>query len=279
MSGELNLSDFKTYGKAHRIFVQSLLSAGGMLTSNEFSKLFNLSLQRSNIALPSKRHNSEAMKAFLKETNRKLEEKCDLKIQKGRDEHFNGAPKLVLISTIDRSNALAHLTPHELEYLMILVDHVLRQRQKSLSHNAALNKCSQVSSKKMNLSEAEIVIQKLKRQKWLTGIEDSKLSISLKFVLEMESYLKETYEEFLDNCKKCNKIIFRRARQCPKCASNHHPHCYEDIKGAKGCSKCKAILPEEPDFLELAPPKPPRINQRKRRQSGTEKELTSDESN
>lgn len=246
-----DLSVFKEYGDPHRLFVQGMMSHG-VVDNKEFVKLFNLCLQRCKIEKPNDSKLLNLAKAdFLKAINVKLEDKCDLKIVKSPDENYShGIPLLILINLKDRSadsdkltiKCMTSLAPHELDYLKILVEKIMDNPSKELAQNTALNKCNEVASKKISISEAEAILSKLKRQKWLSEV-DGAIRLSVRFIFEMEPYLREMFPDQVGNCSFCTRFVVR-AIQCSRCDTLHHAYCVkkDQVDGKCFNKECKAPL-------------------------------------
>lgn len=268
-----NLSVFKEYGDPHRLFVQAMMSAG-VVESKEFTRLFNLCLQRCKIEKPTDpKILIQAKSDFLKTINAKLEDKCDLKIARSPDENqISGAALLMLINLKDRSNdsdkltikSMISLAPHELEYLKVLVEKIMESSGKELAQNTALNKCNQVTSKRISISEAEAILSKLKKQKWLSEI-DAKIRLSVRLIFEMEPYLKEMFPDQVGTCVFCTKTVIR-AIHCSECDAAHHAYCVKKPQVEGKCFKCKTNLPRSamPKAAQVVPtqrPQSPSQNQ------------------
>jgi len=244
----------KNYGKPHRMFVQAMLTRG-IISSTDLKALFELICKRCDIVLPAE--TKDVTKAFYFEINKKINEKCNLKLVKVFDEANKGKNSfLLLVNKTDRSKDDNKLTikdqatfaPHEMEYLKLIVDNVMENPLREVTSTRALSISKDVNknNKKIPAQEAEVILQKFKDHKWLADCKDSgAILLSTRFISEMEPYLREIYTDLVGNCTKCGKIVVRGI-DCSneECECQYHIYCAHDPTVKYKCGKCKSELPD-----------------------------------
>lgn len=283
---------FQTYGTPHRMFVQAMLTRG-IISSSELSKLFELICKRCDIESP---NNKKYQQDFYQTINNKLSEKANLKLIKVMDEAVRAKTSfLLLVNKTDRSKDDNKLTikdqaifqSHEMEYLKLIVDHIMKDPAHEVAATRALSISNWVSknTKKIQTQEAEVILQKFKDHKWLTETKDSgAIILSTRFIYEMEPYLREVYPDDVGKCAKCGKVVIRGVN-CPNedCDCRYHMYCAVILKKTKDedgkiitetikepCVKCKTLLPdrfETSSRLVMASSR-----KRRREESGSESE-------
>lgn len=245
---------FETYGDPHRMFVQSMMNRC-IITATEFNQLFEMICKNCNIHLDNY-NKSTYQKTLIMTCNTVLDNKCNMKIIKvGDEEYAKIISSLILVNRTDRSKDTTKLTirdqvtfaPHELEFLKLILDEIMENPMRQIKSTKALNLCKNLdkSIKKIQPHEAEMILQKLKSNKWL--VENSGILIlSTRFIYEMEPFLREVYVDYINNCSLCRKIVIR-CIVCPNedCDSKYHMYCAKGVdKCNSRCKNCKTPLPD-----------------------------------
>ncbi len=131
-----------------------------------------------------------------------------------------------LVTTTDRSGgssrlsktAMAEFMAHEVEFLKVVADAIVTSGdEREMSSIDALNMCRKVKSRSVKQSEAEKILARLVEAKWLArtgGRGDARgggYILSTRFIAEMAPYLKQHYEEEIDECAypNCKKVVVR----------------------------------------------------------------------
>jgi len=103
-----------------------------------------------------------------------------------------------------------------------------------LSSLAALREVGNLAAKgTMTKAQAEVVLQSLVTQGWLLKSRHGRYSLSPRTILELEPYLKSTFEDEVLICASCDRIV-TKGLSCfsPECRVRLHEHCYIARKNA-----------------------------------------------
>ncbi len=182
---------------------------------------------------------------------------------------------------------MVDFTPPELEWLKLVIDGIMESDEGKvfpfitlfpsleptflgeISQNTALNKSSEVQSKKMTIGEAEKILKKFKEHGWLRyDAKNESVRFSLRFIMEMEPYLRDVYGELVEDCVSCKKIVIKKLT-CLTCDSVHHLYCAvsQDNTDEGVCKnkKCNEKLPISNKAKAGAYKPGPKSSQRKRK--------------
>lgn len=194
---------------------------------------------------------------FLSCINKRIED-LNLKIVKAFDEESaRKVSYLVLVNKSDRSMEASKLTmkamvtfaPHEVEYLKILIAHIMESDMREITQTYALNRITEIKTRKVTQQEAEKLLKKFCDKQWLRFSSDSpKVRLSTRCIFELEPYLRDVYKDQISNCGACNKLVVRSI-DCPNedCDSAYHMYCVQSMADSAHsepkCKKCKHVLP------------------------------------
>ena len=249
---------FRTYGDPHRMFVQAMMKQYSIAVS-DFNKLFETICKNCNIHLDAFTK-SDKQKALIRATNKVLESKCNMKIIKVYDEELTKkVSSLILINKTDRSRDTNKLTikdqltfsPRELEYFKLILDKIMENPMRQIKSTKALNVSRTLihPRRKIQPHEAEMILQKFIDKKWLVN-NSGTILMSIRFIYEMEPFLKDVYPGFVYQCSLCRKIAIR-CIECPdgNCDNKYHVYCVREMRqktrqSPPKCAKCKSTLPE-----------------------------------
>lgn len=195
---------------------------------------------------------------FLQCVKKKLFEKCALTIKKSNDEnHCEKGNYLAVINQLDRSddsskltiNQMKYLEQYEVEYLKLVVDHIMDHPLRELSSTNALNVAKDVKRKKVQIVEAEPMLEKLKMHNWLSEV-NNKIRLSPRFLMEMMPYMKKVYGDKVNKCAAVNcfngdrEVIRSIVCLNPECGKHFHLFCAHDKNMNYKCV-CGAQLPKQ----------------------------------
>ncbi|KAG0309290.1 hypothetical protein BGZ98_003892 [Dissophora globulifera] len=100
-----------------------------------------------------------------------------------------------------------------------------------ISSTAALHEAGQLKnkdSKSLSLTkrDAEALLDRFVADKWFIRSAAGAYSLSMRSILELQTYLKETYGEQIQECTLCMEIITKGQRcEVAACSSRLHYHC------------------------------------------------------
>ena len=194
-----------------------------------------------------------AKKDFITCIRNKIEEKTNLRlIHVYNEERKTKVRSLMLANRMDRSTDSNKLTiksmvtfsPHELEYLRLLVDAILNDPMRELEQIKALNLGKKVKRRKVSVSQTEIIVEKFIEHKWLVLSSLNNIRLSTRFIYEMEPFLRNVYRNKSLNCNLCEKIVIRSV-ECPNKSCDLQLHSYCAALRSNQCFKCEESLPSK----------------------------------
>jgi len=253
----------------NRAFVQMIMSRGCMSGPEVFTGVKNIlevyrghrSCPFSAVDVSSREEVAEMLHEFLEEANIALEpvQFHIAQVQeevKGDPEQETYSQYYVMRPTYE-VEAVAKLQrvygEPELEWLKLAVTHLVEQSQDhTASTNELTNLCrdggNNTQKRKLNVTEADRALQQFTDDFYLSKIRQSrkgfKFGVGPRFLVEMESWMKDSFDEGIWNCAVCDRIGVVGV-QCPKreCGAWHHRFCVDRPgKALKSCARCKTAL-------------------------------------
>ncbi|KAJ3278449.1 hypothetical protein HK104_002327 [Borealophlyctis nickersoniae] len=186
------------YGKVHRLFLQSYLS-------ERFSAEDNvLNIYRKACEVYGAGYNPDNLTAFMEELNEVLFT-IDMEMRKGH------APDsgvtywaMVNLNGDEVAQMATECTEKEIAYFKHLTDLIVTADDEAfeISSTVALRETHGFNSKK----EAQAFLERLVKNHWLTE-RNGKLSLSLRAVLELQTYLKDGFPDRINECTLCMEIV------------------------------------------------------------------------
>jgi len=243
------------YADMHRVFLQGMMSRG-VLDFKEVNELLLASVDYNDLYLPSgKDEKRELLQSIISAINDKIND-LNLAIRKGVDED-NGSNFFILVNLSKRSLELGRsqieYNSEELSYIELLTQEILKTEEKFISSKKALNLCRDAefeNGKEITMNQADDCIHKLLEGKWLKDVYGGKLALGVRFLVEMDAYIREYLDDECANCPICSKVVSRGCR-CDNCDVIFHRHCAQKMLKAKGgdgefrCTQCKAVVVPE----------------------------------
>jgi len=109
----------------------------------------------------------------------------------------------------------------------------------SITSFAALREVNHLPVKSnMTKSQAEVVLGSFVARGWLLKSASGRYSLSARTIMELQPYLKSTYEEETLECTSCMEIVTKGvACYRPNCKARFHFHCYSRYRTPK-CPTC-----------------------------------------
>ncbi|KAF9926961.1 hypothetical protein FBU30_003603 [Linnemannia zychae] len=188
---------------------------------------------------------------FLNRINDSLND-VELEIKRVQDE-LSGDYVLALTNTNEQKIAqvATGYSPLELEYFKHLLEAIVMADDElyCVSSTAAINETARLKNKEnkplqLTKSAAEELIGRFIRDKWFVKSKSGALSLSTRTLLELQTFLKEAYEEQIQECTFCLEIITKGQRcSVGACAARLHNHCakvyYQNMSNPK-CPTCQS---------------------------------------
>ncbi|KIJ44016.1 hypothetical protein M422DRAFT_83866, partial [Sphaerobolus stellatus SS14] len=228
-----------------RVFLQSMISR--RVISDKLAKtLWKKSIEAVQAADESLEvpYNANEFDQYIHDLNRKLEQ-IDFKLIFTVDEVV-GQKVLVLVNA--RSDELAQLateyTPAEIAYFRALVEQIILASSESysISSMTALREVSNLKSS-MTKGQAEVVLSNFVANGWLLKSPRGRFSLSTRTLVELQTYLKNNYEENLNECTVCFEFVTKGVGcYTVNCAARLHNHCFATLtqsNNTRACPSCK----------------------------------------
>ncbi|KAI0375014.1 hypothetical protein BV20DRAFT_961260 [Pilatotrama ljubarskyi] len=123
-------------------------------------------------------------------------------------------------------------TPAEIAYFKAVLEQIMLAPNESycVSSLAALREVNSLKSN-MTKSQAEATLSSFVAKGWLLKSKRGRYSLSTRTILELQTYLRNTYENEILECTICMELVTRGvACFTPQCKTRMHTHCFNNYK-------------------------------------------------
>ncbi|KAI8818085.1 Nse1 non-SMC component of SMC5-6 complex-domain-containing protein [Fimicolochytrium jonesii] len=201
----------------------------------------------------------EDFPSFIGELNRRVDT-FNMELRRGH-EASTGKQFYALVNTNgdELAQQATECSPAEIAYFKHLVDVIINADDDvyELSSTAALSEASQMTPA-MTKRDAQALIDRLIDNQWLVN-RNGLLSLSLRTTLELQTYLKEEYQDRIHECTMCMEMVTSDYERCTvaNCKARLHAYCsrvYFTRQKVKKCPTCKS--PWHGDALGTGRPRP-----------------------
>jgi len=250
----------------YRAFLQMMMSRGVMTGQDVYKGVKNICETYkgardfpSSLDTNSAAEIAEMIELFLEETNKALE-KIQLQIIKTHEEvktnpdNRSYTQYYVLTPTVE-SKQIATLQKNysepELEWLKLVAEHLVDREDKLAGQNDLVNLCinggNNSTKKKLNVTEADKALNMFQEEGYLLKVKGKgrafRYGLGPRFLVEMDGWMKTTFEDDVWCCAKCGKIGMM-GTQCTKrgCEARYHLYCVDTGNKDPKCFKCKTPL-------------------------------------
>ncbi|KAF9388568.1 hypothetical protein CPB97_000786 [Podila verticillata] len=211
----------------HRLFLQAVISRR-LMTEDAAQDLYSQVCQATQ-----EQYSEDDFADFIGQLNEGLNS-VEFEFRRSQDE-TNGDPIIALTNTNGQKIAqvATSYSPTELEYFKHLLDAIVMAEDEAycISSTAALNESGKLKNKEnkaltLSKKDADTLLDRYIADKWFIKSKAGALSLSMRSLLELQTYLKETYGEQMQECTLCMEIITKGQRCATSaCASRLHHHC------------------------------------------------------
>ncbi|KAL7283487.1 hypothetical protein ACG7TL_002920 [Trametes sanguinea] len=133
-------------------------------------------------------------------------------------------------------------TPLEITYFKAVLEQIMLAPNESycVSSLAALREVNSLKST-MTKSQAEATLNSFVAKGWLLKSRRGRYSLSMRTMLELQTYLRTTYDNEVLECTICFELVTRGiACYTPQCKARLHTYCYNNYKRRdRQCPSCK----------------------------------------
>ncbi|TXT07456.1 hypothetical protein VHUM_03176 [Vanrija humicola] len=137
------------------------------------------------------------------------------------------------------------LTPLEVSFFRLVVKAIVQSYpHNSIGSGAALRLVRDLKTGTLSNSQAQELLGALTSRGWLAKSKRNRYSIATRGMLELESYLKSEaeFEDFIQTCAMCEKIILTVGSSSGQCCHAHyHEYCYNNLNRSDrgACRSCQ----------------------------------------
>ncbi|XP_060587577.1 non-structural maintenance of chromosomes element 1 homolog [Ruditapes philippinarum] len=219
------------YKDTHRMFLQSFMSRG-ILNANDVFKLLESCCDKYGEVIEDKIQHllrylhsiNDVIRVFGMEIRNVIDEVDSTK-------HYG------LVNTTETSITLlaSSYTENELEFFKKLISQIVLSDNGSIGSMAAVNIVDSLT-KKMSKSDAEYLLERLIRDRWIGKSENGHVYIGTRGVLELEQYILEMFETAV-RCNMCKKLCVQ-GESCSNCEVKIHYHCASKFFKDGSMMKC-----------------------------------------
>lgn len=233
------------YSDAHRLFLQ-IITAKRILAPSEVKSTYEKCCAKYNVE-------DTDLKEFVMAINQKIGP-LGLTIRRYfQEDQLTDTQCFILVNTLN-NEATRHaspFSPQEFSFLRKIIEHMVSSDEGIIDITEATNVAPHLEPR-MKISDAEALIDRLIKNKWLLRYEDDqdevKLSLSGLALAELETYFEDVYENEVTKCPLC-KLITLKGYKCPSCNSRFHRSCagklWNQTKSSPFCPEksCSAEWP------------------------------------
>jgi len=219
-------------GDVSRVFLQSIISR--RVVSDEMARVLwrkcaeAVKAADDSVDVPA---DMDQFDYYINTINRHLEP-LDFKLNCTADE-VTGKKTWAMINL--KSDELAQIatdfSPVEIAFFKALVDQIIVASSQSYSISA-MTALLQVNGLKppMTKTQAESVLANFVAKGWLLKSERGRFSLSSRSLLELQPYLKSTYEDDIHECTVCYELVTKGVGcYTSQCGARLHGHCYKQF--------------------------------------------------
>ena len=207
----------------HRAFVQMMMSRG-MITGQEMfcqvksiCERFRGERNFPDINTDDSKDIAEMIEDMYKSSNKALEP-LQLRVGKIQEEEKKESEKrytqYYVLAPAYENEQLARLQSHygerELEWLKLVAEHLVASSDKVCGQNELVNLCTKggnnSTKKKLNVTEADKALQTFTAGGYLMKVSRVRYGLGPRFMVEMEKWMKQTFEDEIWECGICKKI-------------------------------------------------------------------------
>ncbi|KAG0230948.1 hypothetical protein BGW42_000599 [Actinomortierella wolfii] len=218
----------------HRLFLQAAISRRHMSEATAKDVYQRVCQATQGMTLKSE-YNPDDYDDFIDTLNEGLNS-VEFEFRRAIDE-VTGQPVLSLTNTNGQKIAqvATSYNPTELEYFKHLVDAIVNADDEAycIGSKAALIEAGNLVNKEnkvltLSKKDAEALLNRFVADQWFIRSSAGAYSLSMRSLLELQTFLKETYPDQIQECTLCMDIITKGQRcQVGACAARLHHHCAE----------------------------------------------------
>lgn len=234
------------YGDPHRLFMQSCINRR-VFSEHQAMKMYKAVLRVTGCPFRNEAEYKDTFQQFRGVVNQKINS-VDLELRRGTD-FKSGESYYALVN--NNGDAIAQVASKykdfEIALFRRIVDLIVTQPDDSFEASSMeiLSEVGTVTQNRLTRKEAESTLKSFVEDHWLES-RGGKYSLSMRTILELQGYLRESYPEYILPCNLCNEIV-TAGITCTNCSKRYHTRCCDIRFGTreKRCTDagCAAVLP------------------------------------
>ncbi|TPX70567.1 hypothetical protein SpCBS45565_g01637 [Spizellomyces sp. 'palustris'] len=187
----------------------------------------------------------EDLSSFISSMNQTLDT-IDMELRRGHAPR-DGTTYYALVNTNgdEVAKMATECTPTEITYFKHLIEIIVHADDDvyELSSTVALSEATRIKPA-MAKRDAEAFIDRMIKNKWLVD-RDGLISMSLRTILELQTYLKDQYPDRILECTLCMEIVTTDYERCnvANCQTRLHSYCsrqYFSRRNQNNCPSCQS---------------------------------------
>ncbi|XP_002736758.1 non-structural maintenance of chromosomes element 1 homolog [Saccoglossus kowalevskii] len=221
---------------SHRFIIQSFLSRG-TLTHDEMKDLHKFACEKYEVTYAAK-----DLTQYVQTINRNIGQ-FSMEIRRGIEEDIGSQMYALVRTSESEMGKLSCLyQQNEIDLFKKTIALIVQSESGMASSTDILNLADHLDKnvKKMSKVEAQNLLKRLIKDKWLTE-NQGEVTLSARSILELEPILRETYPDDLTFCNLCKSIVIK-GQCCTHCDLKLHLHCASRLfygRDAPMCPGCK----------------------------------------
>ncbi|WWC58358.1 uncharacterized protein I303_100898 [Kwoniella dejecticola CBS 10117] len=235
----------------HRLFIQSMLSRRALkedIALEMYKRAVGACRAVDDTFRPLHETTLRGFRTFLSDVSDLLHD-LGMEVITGQEQTGKGKSWVVL-RNIDPSEVAMQATdytPLEIDYYRRVVKEIIESYPaNSVSHGQALTVVSELEGH-MTKHSGEALLNSFCSRGWLSKSKRGRYTLGVRAAIELEPYLKQQFEEYIQNCKHCKRLMLDGVCcTTDGCESHFHSYCYASLQKLPrpSCPGCKALFAE-----------------------------------
>ncbi|WVW82064.1 hypothetical protein I302_104069 [Kwoniella bestiolae CBS 10118] len=235
----------------HRLFIQSMLSRRAIkedVALEMYKRAVGACQAHDDTFRPLHDTTLRGFRTFITDVSDILHD-LGMEVVLGQEQSGTGKSWVVLRNTDPSEVALqaTDYTPLEIDYYRRVVKEIIESYPaNSISHNQATSIVSELEGT-MAKHVAESLLESLCSRGWLLRSKRRRYVLGVRAIAELETYLKQQFEDYMQNCKQCKRVMLDGVC-CSKegCEAHFHSYCYTSLLKLPrpACPECKSKFSE-----------------------------------
>ncbi|CAD6579809.1 MAG: hypothetical protein TREMPRED_002588 [Tremellales sp. Tagirdzhanova-0007] len=180
-----------------------------------------------------------------------LLQEVGMELRSGREEGGPGKQWVILVNNDPNDVALqaSDLTPLEIAYYREVIQAIMSSYPaNSIGSTRALRLTTTLKANMTRLA-AEALLGSLTSRGWLAKSKRGRYSLAPRAMMELETYLRQEFEEWVHKCRKCEGMILSGV-VCNhgNCDTHLHEYCYDLLRRSarNACPTCTTSFADHP---------------------------------